>query len=170
MIITTVHFFHTNCLLLRHSKQRKQLQTVWSTGEAQRASCCRYFHNKYIQQFNNNNNDIQYIYIYIYKHDLKYFNWLIYDDLIWKIFINIINVFTVIIGQFNALQMNKSINDIKMSIYQRTLKKQKHLAAQLFLTYIIIRNVSWTPNQHIRTISEGVCMIAMLLHKSLYWY
>jgi len=28
---------------------------------------------------------------------------------------------------------------------------------QLFLTLIIIRNVSWAPNQYIRMISEGSC-------------
>ncbi len=49
----------------------------------------------------------------MYKHVFEIF---------WKIFSNIINVFTVIIDQFNALLMNKSINFINISIYQRTLK------------------------------------------------
>ncbi len=34
---------------------------------------------------------------------------------------------------------------------------QKHEAAQLFSTLIIIRNVSCAANQHIRMISEGSC-------------
>ncbi len=35
--------------------------------------------------------------------------------------------------------------------------RKKYYAAQLFSTLIIIRNVSWAPNQHIRMISEGSC-------------
>ncbi len=34
---------------------------------------------------------------------------------------------------------------------------QRYSAAQLFATLIIIRNVSWAANQHIRMISEGSC-------------
>ncbi len=34
---------------------------------------------------------------------------------------------------------------------------QKYEAAQLFSTLILIRNVSWAANQHIRMISEGSC-------------
>ncbi len=34
---------------------------------------------------------------------------------------------------------------------------QKYEAAQLFPTLIIIINVSWAANQHIRMISEGSC-------------
>jgi len=34
---------------------------------------------------------------------------------------------------------------------------QKYAAAQLFSTLIIIRNVSWAANDHIRVISEGSC-------------
>ncbi len=34
---------------------------------------------------------------------------------------------------------------------------QKYEAAQQFSTFIIIRNVSWAANQHIRMISEGSC-------------
>ncbi len=34
---------------------------------------------------------------------------------------------------------------------------KKYKAAQLFSTLIIIRNVSWAANQHIRIISEGSC-------------
>ncbi len=49
---------------------------------------------------------------------------------------------------------------------------QKYLAAQLFSTLmIIIRNVSWAVNQHIRMISEdhvtlktGVMMLKIQLH------
>ncbi len=50
----------------------------------------------------------------------------------------------------------------ELSIHQ-TLKKNVSLfpqiyeAAQLFSTLIIIRNVSWAANQHIRMISEGSC-------------
>ncbi len=33
----------------------------------------------------------------------------------------------------------------------------KYEAAHLFPTFIIIRNVSWAANQHIRVISEGSC-------------
>ncbi len=36
-------------------------------------------------------------------------------------------------------------------------KQQKYEAAHLFSTLIIIRNVSWAANQHIRMISEGSC-------------
>ncbi len=34
---------------------------------------------------------------------------------------------------------------------------QKYVAAQLFSALIIIRNVSWAANQHIRMISEESC-------------
>ncbi len=34
---------------------------------------------------------------------------------------------------------------------------KQYEAAQLFLTLIIIRNVSWAVNQHIIMISEGSC-------------
>jgi len=47
-------------------------------------------------------------------------------------------------------------------IHQRILTKlsrfpQKYEAAQLFSTLIIIINVSWASNHHIRVISEGSC-------------
>ncbi len=51
----------------------------------------------------------------------------------------------------------------KLSIPQRILKNktnqftQKYEAAQLFSTLIIIRNVFWAANQHIRMISEESC-------------
>jgi len=44
--------------------------------------------------------------------------------------------------------------------HQRILKKNQQLPwtkIQLFSTLIIIRNVFWAANQHIRMISEGSC-------------
>ncbi len=49
-----------------------------------------------------------------------------------------------------------------LSIHQKILKNvswfpQKYEATQLFSALIIIRNVSWAANQHIRMISEESC-------------
>ncbi len=40
---------------------------------------------------------------------------------------------------------------------EKKVLQQKCEAAQLFSTLLIIRNVSWAANQHIRMISEGSC-------------
>ncbi len=52
----------------------------------------------------------------------------------------------------------------QLSIQRRIIKTKyvsqftlKYWAAQLFWTLIIIRNIYWTENQHIRMISEGSC-------------
>jgi len=91
-----------------------------------------------------------------------------------EIFCNIINVFTVTFDQFNVSLMNKSIN---FFFYHRLLNgsfsrfPQRYCAAQLCSTLIIIRNVSWAANHHIRMISEdhvtlktGVMMLKIQLH------
>jgi len=49
----------------------------------------------------------------------------------------------------------------ELFIHQRIMKQnvslfqQTYKAVQLFSTFIIIRNVSWAPNQHFRKIAEG---------------
>ncbi len=58
--------------------------------------------------------------------------------------------------------LNKCFS-FELYIHQTILKiksitfPQKYEAAQLFSSLIIIRNVSWSPNQHIRMISEASC-------------
>ncbi len=54
-----------------------------------------------------------------------------------------VKTFTMFTFQINAVLLNFVFIEYK--------------AAQLFSTLIIIRNVSWAANQHIRMISEGSC-------------
>ncbi len=51
---------------------------------------------------------------------------------------------------------NQLIFFIYMEVKQKKFP-QKYSAAQLFSSLIIIRNVSWAANQHIRMISGGSC-------------
>ncbi len=56
----------------------------------------------------------------------------------------------------NTFIQQGSIKTIKNDIKDCHLKTEiPEKAAQLFLTWLIIRNVSWAANQHIRMISEG---------------
>ncbi len=48
MIITNFLFFSHQLPIIKAQQTEKTLQTVWSTREAQSASWCTYFHNKYI--------------------------------------------------------------------------------------------------------------------------
>ncbi len=64
-------------------------------------------------------------------------------------------------AQFSLFILNKTFGH-PVSVYQRMLKiiswfPQKYWAENLFLTLIMIRNVSWAANQNIRMISEGSC-------------
>ncbi len=71
----------------------------------------------------------------------------------------------VTVKSFKMLQ-NISISNkwcsFELSIHQimkNTMYQfpQKYSAAQLFSTLIAIKNISWTANQHIRMISDGLC-------------
>ncbi len=61
----------------------------------------------------------------------------------------------------NKISLSNKCCSFELSIHQKILKQNvslfPHEAAQLFSTLIIIRNVSWAANQHIRMISEGSC-------------
>ncbi len=72
-----------------------------------------------------------------------------------EIFCNFINAFTGTFEQFNASFLNKFHNNIFFNVNLWQFP-QKYCAAQLFSTLIIIRNVSWAANHHIRMISEGL--------------
>ncbi len=70
------------------------------------------------------------------------------------------------IWQFSSLESLKH-SHIELNLHRHTqLHVMRHRAPsynhllmfpQLFSTSLIIRNVSWAPNQHIRMISEGSC-------------
>ncbi len=108
----------------------------------------------------------------IHLHYLVFLNimfiWLLFKRLEFSktLFIKVaLNWSKVTVKSFKMLQ-NISISNkwcsFELSIHQimkNTMYQfpQKYSAAQLFSTLIAIKNISWTANQHIRMISDGLC-------------
>ncbi len=116
-------------------------------------------------------------------HTVQYILYTVYDCLVsfgsirekWKLFVgkDALNWLLVIVKTFIILHFKIKaviLNFLFIQNTQNIKKTPKYEAAQQFSTWIIVRNISWAVNQHIRLISEdhvtlktGVMMLKIQL-------